>query len=152
MSKYENLKLDKQLCFALYTATNSITRVYRRLLADYDLTYPQYLVLLVLWDKDGVAIKDVMNSLILDSGTLSPIIKRLQASGLVNKVRADKDERIVRLYLTDESKKLEKNIAAVQESVANDTQLCGEEFLDLINQLNVLSDNLNTSIETLKNA
>ena len=73
MSQFDNLKLDKQLCFALYSATNNITRLYRSLLDEYDLTYPQYLVLLVLWEKDGVAIKEVMKRLNLDSGTLSPI-------------------------------------------------------------------------------
>jgi len=68
MSEFKNLQLDQQLCFALYSATNSITRLYRRLLDEYELTYPQYLVLLVLWEKDGIAIKEVMNQLKLDTG------------------------------------------------------------------------------------
>jgi len=107
MSEFKNLQLDQQLCFALYSATNSITRLYRRLLDEYELTYPQYLVLLVLWEKDGIAIKEVMNQLKLDTGTLSPMIKRLQNAGLVKKERTSQDERIVRLYLTEKSKNLE---------------------------------------------
>jgi DNA-binding MarR family transcriptional regulator len=142
MSQFDNLKLDKQLCFALYSATNNITRLYRSLLDEYDLTYPQYLVLLVLWEKDGVAIKEVMKRLNLDSGTLSPIIKRLQTAGMVDKVRTDKDERIVRLLLTDKAKKLEPMIAKVQEKVACQTELSSTEFFELLDRLNQLASSL----------
>ena len=144
MSKYENLKLDRQLCFALYSATNSITRLYRSLLDDYDLTYPQYLVLLVLWEKDDIAIKEVMKRLNLDSGTLSPIIKRLQNAGLVEKVRNDSDERVVRLLLTDKARHLEPMIAEVQNQVACQTQLSSTEFFELLDRLNQLAKTLNT--------
>lgn len=143
MSQFENLKLDRQLCFALYSATNSITRLYRSLLDDYDLTYPQYLVLLVLWEKDGIAIKEVMKRLNLDSGTLSPIIKRLQTAGLVDKVRTDKDERIVRLLLTDKARQLEPLIAEVQNQVACQTKLSSTEFFELLDRLNLLAKSLN---------
>ncbi len=144
MSQFENLKLDSQLCFALYSATNSITRLYRSLLDDYDLTYPQYLVLLVLWEKDDIAIKEVMKRLNLDSGTLSPIIKRLQNAGLVEKVRNDSDERVVRLLLTDKSRNLEPMIAEVQNQVACQTQLSSAEFFELLDRLNQLAKTLNT--------
>lgn len=143
MPEFENLKLDNQLCFALYSATNSITRLYRSLLDDYDLTYPQYLVLLVLWEKDGIAIKEVMKRLKLDSGTLSPIIKRLQTAGLVEKIRTDKDERIVRLLLTDKARKLEPLVARVQEKVACQTGLSSTEFFELLDRLNHLAASLN---------
>lgn len=142
MSQFENLKLDKQLCFALYSATNNITRLYRNLLDDYDLTYPQYLVLLVLWEKDGIAIKEVMKKLNLDSGTLSPIIKRLQNAGMVEKVRTDKDERIVRLLLTEKARNLEPMIAEVQEKVACQTELSSTEFFELLDRLNQLASSL----------
>lgn len=144
MSQFENLKLDNQLCFALYSATNSITRLYRSLLDDYDLTYPQYLVLLVLWEKDDIAIKEVMKRLNLDSGTLSPIIKRLQNAGLVEKVRNDSDERVVRLLLTDKSRNLEPMIAEVQNQVACQTQLSSTDFFELLDRLNQLAKTLNT--------
>jgi len=143
MSQFENLKLDNQLCFALYSATNSITRLYRSLLDEYNLTYPQYLVLLVLWEKDGIAIKEVMKRLKLDSGTLSPIIKRLQIAGLINKVRSEQDERIVRLYLTEKSKNLEPLIAQVQDKVACQTELTSEVFFELLDRLNQVTESLN---------
>jgi len=143
MSQFDNLKLDSQLCFALYTATNSITRLYRSLLDEYELTYPQYLVLLVLWEKDGIAIKEVMKRLKLDSGTLSPIIKRLQNAGLVHKERTAQDERIVRLHLTDKSKNLEPFIAEVQNKVACQTELSSEDFFELLDRLNKVATSLN---------
>lgn len=143
MSQFENLKLDRQLCFALYRATNNITRLYRGLLDNYDLTYPQYLVLLVLWEKDGIAIKEVMKRLNLDSGTSSPIIKRLQNAGLVEKQRTDKDERIVRLLLTEKARNLQPMVADVQHQVACQTELSSEEFFELLDRLNKLAASLN---------
>jgi MarR family transcriptional regulator, organic hydroperoxide resistance regulator len=143
MSNFDNLRLDNQLCFALYTATNSITRFYRSLLNEYDLTYPQYLVLVVLWEKDGIAIKDVMRQLKLDSGTLFFIIKRLQSAELVEKVRTDEDERVVRLFLTDKAKQLEPLIAEVQTKVACKTDLSSSEFFELLSTLNELTNSLN---------
>jgi DNA-binding MarR family transcriptional regulator len=143
MSQFENLKLDNQLCFALYSATNSITRLYRSLLNEFDLTYPQYLVLLVLWEKDGIAIKDVMQRLKLDSGTLSPIIKRLQNAGLVEKVRTAQDERIVRLFLNDKARQLEPLVAEVQNKVACQTELSSPAFFELLDRLNQLTKSLN---------
>jgi len=143
MSQFDNLKLDNQLCFALYTATNSITRMYRSLLDEYQITYPQYLVLLVLWEKDGIAIKEVMKRLKLDSGTLSPIIKRLQTAGLVNKERTEQDERVVRLYLTEKANNLEPFIAQIQDKVACQTELSSEDFFELLDRLNKIANNLN---------
>lgn len=142
MSNHDNLLLDNQLCFALYSATNAITRVYRQLLDEHELTYPQYLVLLVLWEKDGIAVRDLMQRLKLDSGTLSPILKRLERAGLVNKQRNDIDERIVRISLTDKSRQLKPMIAEVQKQVACQTGLENKEFFALLQQLNQLADAL----------
>lgn len=142
MSNHDNLLLDNQLCFALYSATNAITRVYRQLLDEHELTYPQYLVLLVLWEKDGIAVRDLMRRLKLDSGTLSPILKRLERAGMVNKQRNDIDERIVRISLTDKSRQLKPAIAEVQNQVACQTGLENKEFFALLQQLNQLADAL----------
>lgn len=142
MSEYDNLRLDNQLCFALYSATNAITRVYRQLLDQHDLTYPQYLVLLVLWEKDGIAVRDLMKRLKLDSGTLSPILKRLERAGLVNKQRNDIDERIVRISLTEKSRQLQPSIAEIQKQVACQTGLENKDFFALLSQLNTLADTL----------
>ncbi len=144
MTDFENLRLDRQLCFALYKATNRITRLYTDLLSEYGITYPQYLVLLVLWEKDGIAVKEVMNRLNLDSGTLSPIIKRLENAGFVTKTRSASDERLVLVQLTDKARQLQPMIAEVQEQVACQTKLSATEFFELLDRLNQLATSLNT--------
>ncbi len=94
------LLLDHQLCFALYAATRAMTQAYQPLLAPLGLTYPQYLVMLVLWEGDGVTVGALGQRLQLDSGTLTPLLKRLAAAGLVSRQRDDVDERVVRVSLT----------------------------------------------------
>jgi len=94
------LQLDQQLCFAVYSASRALTRAYAPLLEPLGLTYPQYLAMLVLWEDDGVAVKDLGARLGLDSGTLTPLLKRLEQQGLVKRRRDKDDERIVRIDLT----------------------------------------------------
>lgn len=142
MNDFSNLKLDKQLCFALYIATNSITRMYRTMLSDLDLTYPQYLVLLVLWEAEGLSVKQVGNQLKMDTGTLSPIIQRLEKSGFLLKKRADTDERIVRLFLTEKAKQIQPAIAEIQHKVACNTGLASDDFFELLDRLNQLAKSL----------
>ena len=93
-------RLDHQLCFALYAASLAMTKAYRPLLAPLGLTYPQYLVMLVLWEGDGLTVKQAGERLGLDSGTLTPLLKRLEAAGLLQRLRDAADERRVRLQLT----------------------------------------------------
>lgn len=140
MADHENLKLDNQLCFALYSATNAITRIYRQLLNEHNLTYPQYLVLIVLWEDEGVAVRDLMRRLKLDSGTLSPILKRLEKAKLITKSRTDLDERVVRIHLTEQAKQLKPLVADIQNQVACQTGLDNFEFFELLNRLNRLSE------------
>lgn len=142
MAGFDNLKLDNQLCFALYSATNAITRMYRSLLNELDLTYPQYLVLLVLWERDGVAIRDLIKRLRLDSGTLSPLLKRLEKAGLIEKKRMDLDERVVRVFLTAQAKKIEPQVAEIQQQVACQTGLSDQDFFQLLDRLNQLAASL----------
>lgn len=142
MAGFDNLKLDNQLCFALYSATNAITRLYRSLLNELDLTYPQYLVLLVLWERDGVAVRDLIKRLKLDSGTLSPLLKRLEKAGLIEKKRMDLDERVVRVFLTDKAKQIEPKVAEIQNRVACQTGLSDQEFFKLLDNLNQLAISL----------
>lgn len=94
------LRLEEQLCFALYSASRALTRAYVPLLEPLGVTYPQYLVLLVLWERDGVPIKQLGERLSLDSGTLTPLCKRLEQQGLIERRRGDDDERLVRIHLT----------------------------------------------------
>ena len=94
------LLLDNQLCFALYSASLAMTKLYKPLLEELGLTYPQYLVMLVLWEGDGLMVSELGQRLSLDSGTLTPLLKRLEAAGLVSRLRAVADERRVHVHLT----------------------------------------------------
>lgn len=105
--------LDAQLCFAVYAAAHAFGRAYRTLLAAHDLTYPQYLVLLVLWEHDGSTVKEIGNRLFLDSGTLTPLLKRLEASGHVRRARDRADERQVSILLTEKGRALQGRMECV---------------------------------------
>ncbi|MDP1640779.1 MAG: MarR family transcriptional regulator [Phenylobacterium sp.] len=107
------LRLDLQLCFALYGASNRVTRLYRPLLEPLGLTYPQYLVMLALWEKAPRSVGDLGQALDLDSGTLTPLLKRLETQGLVNRARDPRDERRVVISLTDKGADLRGPAAAV---------------------------------------
>ncbi len=109
--------LDDQLCFALYSAGLAMNKVYRKLLRKLGLTYPQYLVMLVLWERDGVTVSDIGARLFLDSATLTPLLKRLEAAGLVARKRAAQDERQVLVSLTGAGRAMRADAAAVQEGV-----------------------------------
>lgn len=112
-----SLELDDQLCFALYAASRAVTQAYRPALEALGLTYPQYLVLMVLWAGDDLALKDVGERLHLDSGTLTPLVKRLEARGLLVRSRDAEDERRTRLRLTDKGRALKARAHAVPESL-----------------------------------
>lgn len=111
------LRLDSQLCFALYSANLAMAKVYRRLLADLGLTYPQYLVMLVLWEGDGLTVSQLGERLFLDSATLTPLLKRLQAAGLVLRERGREDERQVLVSLSDAGRALRSKARSVPENV-----------------------------------
>ncbi len=102
----EWLKLDNQLCFALYSASHAFTRVYKPLLDTLGLTYPQYLVMLLLWEQDGQTVGALGERLLLDSSTLTPLLKRLEAAGQIERRRSAEDQRQVRVYLTDAGRSL----------------------------------------------
>jgi DNA-binding MarR family transcriptional regulator len=109
--------LDDQLCFALYSTGLAMNKVYRKLLRKLDLTYPQYLVMLVLWERDGVSVSDIGARLFLDSATLTPLLKRLEAAGLVSRARSAPDERQVMISLTDGGRTMAAEAAAIQQQV-----------------------------------
>lgn len=112
------LALDQQLCFALYAASLAMTKTYKPLLAPLNLTYPQYLVMLVLWEGDGITVSQLGERLALDSGTLTPLLKRLEALALLRRVRDAQDERRVLLQLTDAGHALRARAAAVPKAIA----------------------------------
>ena len=144
MSSPDPLHLNNQLCFALYAATNAITRAYRAPLAQLGLTYPQYLVLLVLWEPDRNAhtVKGLADALQLDSSTLTPLLKRLEAAGFVTRERQAHDERVVQISLTAAGRALRTPVAAVQQDVACRTRLNDAEFFDFRSRLHELVNTL----------
>jgi len=129
MGRPTNLRLDDQLCFALYAANNAVTRAYRPLLERIGLTYPQYLVMLVLWQDGAHAISEIAGRLALSSHAVSPLIDRLAAAGLVVRRRGTDDRRVIHVELTVAGTALEAEAAAVQHAVACRT-LLGPEALD----------------------
>ncbi|MAJ90890.1 MAG: MarR family transcriptional regulator [Legionellales bacterium] len=152
MTRYKNLLLNHQLCFALYAATNSIIRTYRKRLSTVGLTYPQYLVMLVLWEKDGLSINQLAQKLKLDAPTISPILKRLQSYKLIKKERDKSDERRTFIYLTKDGLGLENSVADLQKQVACKTGLNDKEFYELRDTLNQLTETLSLPDETKKSA
>ncbi|HEU4670398.1 MAG TPA: MarR family transcriptional regulator [Dyella sp.] len=136
------LQLDTQLCFSLYAAQLAMTKVYRKLLADLELTYPQYLVMLVLWERDGVTVSQIGERLFLDSATLTPLLKRLEAAGLVQRQRATEDERQVVVSLTAQGRALKRRAGAVPEAIFCATGCELDELIDLKRRLDRLRGRL----------
>lgn len=138
------LLLDQQLCFALYSAGLAMNKVYRKLLAKLELTYPQYLVMLVLWERDQVTVSDIGERLFLDSATLTPLLKRMESAGLLSRQRSAEDERQVVISLTDQGRALKRKAGAVPEGVFCATGCELDEVMGLKRQLNQLRENLAT--------
>jgi DNA-binding MarR family transcriptional regulator len=136
------LALDRQVCFALYAASRAVTQLYRPLLDALGLTYPQYLVLLVLWERGPVAVKELGTALDLDSGTLSPLLKRLEAAGLVTRDRSAADERSVEIGLTAAGGQLRARAATVPRTIAKATGLRVAELAELRQTLTELTREL----------
>lgn len=142
-----SLALDRQLCFALYAATNVMTRTYRRGLAALGLTYPQYLVMLVLWERDGIGMKDVADALDLDAATITPLVKRLELAGWVRRQRSPRDERVVQVYLTPMARERQPEVAEVQQGVVCSTGLDGPRFEGLKQTLNQLAGTMRERLD-----
>lgn len=131
----DKLRLDRQICFPLYAATNAMLRLYHPLLHELGLTYPQYLVMLVLWEEDGRAVGELGRVLRLDSGTLTPLLKRLEAAGLVTRGRDAADERRVIIRLTAAGKKLKARACDVPEKLLCGVPLPASELVELKRRL-----------------
>lgn len=142
ISADEALHLDHQLCFALYSASLAMTKLYKPLLEDLGLTYPQYLAMLVLWETDGVTVSELGDRLHLDSGTLTPLLKRLEVAELVTRLRDVQDERRVLIRLTAAGRKLKSRAARIPACVLQATQCDLPEVLDLTRQVQALRNRL----------
>jgi MarR family transcriptional regulator, organic hydroperoxide resistance regulator len=136
------LLLDNQLCFALYSASLAMTKLYKPLLADLGLTYPQYLALLVLWERDGLMVSELGDRLSLDSGTLTPLLKRLEGLGLVARIRDVDDERRVHITLTAAGRRLKARAAKVPGCILDATQCTIPELVSLTQQVQALRQRL----------
>jgi len=113
MDQYEQLKLENQICFPLYALSRKVIQLYKPLLDKYDLTYTQYITMLVLWEKENISLKELGKKLYLDSGTLSPVVKKLVKQGLVEKYRSQVDERIVKLKLSSAGREMKKDAVEI---------------------------------------
>lgn len=127
----ESLKLDQQLCFPLYAASRLVTQAYQPLLAELDLTYPQYLVFLLLWERDNRRVSDLSRCLFLESNTLTPLLKRLEAKGLIRRSRSLEDERSVLISLSPSGKALKERASAIPQQLLENLAHHGAEAQDL---------------------
>ena len=147
MTDATTLPIGKQLCFAVYSASHAFTRAYRKLLEPLGLTYPQYLVMLVLWERDGMRVKEIGAELYLDSGTLTPLLKRLESLGLVRRVRDARDERQVSILLTSVGRALEAKALTNPAELICMTQLDVHAAGDLMRSLGRVRDELHAAGE-----
>jgi DNA-binding MarR family transcriptional regulator len=138
------LLLDDQLCFALYAASRAVTQRYRPLLEKLGLTYPQYLVMLVLWEKGPTTVKGLGDALQLDYGTLSPLLKRLAAAGYIERRRRTEDERSVEITLTDAGRELKEQVGEIPQVVVDSYGLDAEGFKALRASLRELAESVGT--------
>lgn len=125
----ETLKLDNQLCFSLYATAKEIIRRYKPLLDNFDITYTQYITLLVLWERDGLLVKSLGERLYLDSGTLTPLLRKLESKGYILKKKDTKDSRETAVYLTDKGRKLKEKIVEVPSSMGACVKLDFDDFV-----------------------
>jgi MarR family transcriptional regulator, organic hydroperoxide resistance regulator len=132
------LRLDRQVCFPLYAPSNMLTRLYRAVLAELDLTYPQYLVLLVLWEQCPQTVGSLGDRLYLDSGTLTPPLKRMEVAGLITRTRDFEDERRVLIGLTPKGRDLRVAARKVPETLAAGLNINKDEILELRDQVKAL--------------
>ena len=133
------LRLDRQICFSLHAASRAFNGVYRVVLKDLGLTYPQYLVMLVLWEEGTLPVKKLGEHLRLDSGTLSPLLKRLESAGLVRRERSARDERSVEVLLTDQGTALREQARQVPRRILSATSFDPDEIRLLKSQLDALT-------------
>jgi MarR family transcriptional regulator, organic hydroperoxide resistance regulator len=147
VSEYDQLKLDNQLCFPLYAVSRLVTKMYQPLLKELDLTYPQYLIMLVLWEEDNLLVTNIGKKLILETNTLTPLLKRLEVKGLISRNRSNTDERKVIITLSDTGKIMKENACQIPieltKTFSNKFSL--SKSIELKNNLQLLLDILKDS-------
>lgn len=138
----QHARLDEQLCFALYTASREVSNAYRQMLGGIGLTYPQYLVMLALWEQDGRTVGDLCEATRLESNTISPMLRRMESLGVISRRRSADDERVVRVVLTEAGRGLEGAAAQVRKVVEASTGLSDQQFATLRRRLHQIRDRL----------
>ncbi len=131
MENTESLLLKNQVCFPLYALSKEITKLYRPLLEELDMTYPQYLVMMVLWENDGLTVSELGEKLLLDSGTLTPLLKRLESKSYLDRKRKKEDERVVELFLTEEGINLQQKACSIPAEMLQKIDVKAEDLLKL---------------------
>lgn len=152
LSLEEAMRLDSQLCFAVHAASRAFDSVYRVTLREAGLTYPQYLVLLVLWEHSELSVKELGQKLRLDSGTLSPLLKRMEAAGWVERRRDHADERSVMVRATDEGIGLRERVCLVPDHTVESTGMSIAEMVELRERLKTLTESLDTAVARMASA
>ena len=142
MPKNQRLLLDNQLCFALYSTSLSMTQLYKPLLEAVGLTYTQYLIMLILWEQDNLSLKEIAQKLSQQPGALTPVVKRLEADGLIQRQRSAEDERQLNIALTAKGHNLQTDAKDINQCMANQCGLPEQEIIDLKEKLNLLRKNL----------
>lgn len=146
MATPDQFKLDNQLCFALYSTSLAMTKVYKPLLQALNLTYPQYLAMLVLWENDGITVGELSQHLLTDPGSVTPLLKRLEAEGLLTRTRSSQDERVVELRVTEKGRALQEQAKGVPACILKATAQQPTELMELKNELVTLRNALQGSI------
>lgn len=136
------LKLNNQICFSLYSCSREITKLYRPLLQNLGLTYTQYIAMLALWEQDKITVSELGNRLYLDSGTLTPLLKKLEAAGLVTRTRDKKDERSVLIELTGQGSALREQALGIPEQLACQLGATPQEGMELLKLMHTLMDRI----------
>jgi DNA-binding MarR family transcriptional regulator len=131
MKNYDSLKLDNQLCFPLYACSKEIVRLYKPFLDEIDLTYTQYIVMMVMWETGEINVKNLGERLYLDSGTLTPLLKKLETKGYITRQRSSEDERNVIIHLTNDGEKLKHKAVCIPEKMMGCVHLTKEEAFEL---------------------
>lgn len=142
----EDFKLDNQLCFRLYTASRLLTQAYHPLLSEHGITYPQYLVLLVLWEKDSQPVNDIAKRLVLETNTITPLLKRMESEGLVRRTRSRKDARQMIVSLTRQGIELQEKLSAVPSTVGK-AVMCKEITPETVPELFRMLDGISKQLQ-----
>ncbi|WP_171781509.1 transcriptional regulator, SarA/Rot family [Clostridium beijerinckii] len=142
MKKYESIKLDNQVCFSLYAASREIIKLYKPILDKFNLTYTQYIAMLVLWEDEKSTVKDIGRRLHLDSGTLTPLLKKIEGMGLITRYRDTNDDRVVIIELTEKGRLLKDDILEVPRQIVCKANITTESAIELKRNLDELLKSL----------